>query len=239
MSKQTVVFLHENAGNIGLRMDYFSRMVGVVDVNILTVAYRGYSSSEGYPDEAGLKQDGLDIMRYVRDNKDTLVEGDGDFYLLGRSLGGAVAAYVATHPDTPYDLFRGLVLESTFTSISDMVDVMFFPPITTFKSSVLRIDWTTASLVPTLTIPTLYVSGDADELVPHKHTLQLHKLTTRAPMNELFVVKNGMHNDTWQVGGERYLRKLKSFFNAASKEPVIPRAGQVSIEQAEEAKSDL
>jgi len=87
--------------------------------------------------------------------------------LLGRSLGGAVAAYVATHPDTPHDLFSGVILESTFTSISDMVDVMFFPPITTFKASILSMYWRSIDLVPFLTVPVLYVSGDKDEIVPH------------------------------------------------------------------------
>ena len=65
LSKKTIVFYHENAGNIGLRMDYFERMVHVLNVNVLTVAYRGYSQSEGTPTEEGLKDDGLDIMKYA------------------------------------------------------------------------------------------------------------------------------------------------------------------------------
>jgi alpha/beta superfamily hydrolase len=89
--------MHENAGNIGLRMDYFQRIIMALNVNILTVAYRGYSESEGYPTELGLKTDGLAIMNYTKENKMDLVSTGGKFYLLGRSLGGAVASYVATH----------------------------------------------------------------------------------------------------------------------------------------------
>jgi fermentation-respiration switch protein FrsA (DUF1100 family) len=169
--------MHENAGNIGLRMDYFERMIMNLDVNILTVAYRGYSQSEGSPTEIGLKKDGLDIMRYTRDNLDTVVAPGGDIFLLGRSLGGAVSTYVATHPDTPPNLFSGLILESTFTSISDMVDTMFFPPITTFKGTILAMYWKSIDLVPTLTVPVLYVSGDKDELVPHQMTHRLYEAT--------------------------------------------------------------
>ena len=62
LSKKTIVFMHENAGNIGLRMDFFEHMVGSLEVNILTVAYRGYSQSQGTPTEIGLKRDGLAIM---------------------------------------------------------------------------------------------------------------------------------------------------------------------------------
>lgn len=43
--KDTVVFFHENAGNIGLRLDYFERLCKQVGVNVLCVAYRGYSGS--------------------------------------------------------------------------------------------------------------------------------------------------------------------------------------------------
>ena len=133
LSKKTIVFMHENAGNIGLRMDYFEHMVSSLNVNILTMAYRGYSQSEGTPTEEGLKTDALAIMKWAQNNRDSIVAPDGDLFLLGRSLGGAVAAYIATHPDTPYDLFSGVIIENSFTSISDMVDVMFYPPITTFK----------------------------------------------------------------------------------------------------------
>ena len=62
--------MHENAGNIGLRLDYYAHIINELDLNVLTFAYRGYSESEGTPDEVGLKEDGLDIMRYTRDNRD-------------------------------------------------------------------------------------------------------------------------------------------------------------------------
>jgi hypothetical protein len=44
-NKDTVVFFHENAGNIGLRLDYFELMCKHVGVNLLCIAYRGYSRS--------------------------------------------------------------------------------------------------------------------------------------------------------------------------------------------------
>ena len=52
-------------------------------------------------------------------------------------MGGAVAIYMAhSYPD----IFRGLIIENTFTSISDMVDELFFflKPI---KKFVLNIGW--------------------------------------------------------------------------------------------------
>jgi hypothetical protein len=59
-----------------------------MNFNIICVAYRGYSHSEGTPTEAGIKLDALSISNYVKScekiNKERV-------FLLGRSLGGAVA----------------------------------------------------------------------------------------------------------------------------------------------------
>ena len=43
--QRTIIFMHENAGNIGLRLDWFEMIYKGLGVNILSVAYRGYSSS--------------------------------------------------------------------------------------------------------------------------------------------------------------------------------------------------
>ena len=60
-----VVFFHENAGNIGLRLAYFQHLYHELGVDILAFAYRGYSESTGTPTEAGLKSDAHAMMKYV------------------------------------------------------------------------------------------------------------------------------------------------------------------------------
>jgi len=54
---KTILFMHENAGNLCLRLHEFERMYRDHGVNIVAFAYRGYSDSEGYPTEQGLKLD--------------------------------------------------------------------------------------------------------------------------------------------------------------------------------------
>jgi len=44
-NKDTIVFMHENAGNIGLRLDYFEHICNNIGCNIVAIAYRGYSKS--------------------------------------------------------------------------------------------------------------------------------------------------------------------------------------------------
>ena len=55
--RRLVVFFHENAGNLGLRLDYFQTLYHEVNCDILAVAYRGYSASSGIPSEEGIKED--------------------------------------------------------------------------------------------------------------------------------------------------------------------------------------
>ncbi len=66
LDRDTVVFFHENAGNIGLRLDYFDLLYKKVGVNVLAVGYRGYGRSEGEPTEAGMKLDARAIANFVR-----------------------------------------------------------------------------------------------------------------------------------------------------------------------------
>lgn len=183
--------MHENAGNIGLRMDWFLRVIGALDVNVLAFAYRGYSESEGEPNEVGMKEDSLDIMRYCKNNFDELVAENGHLYLLGRSLGGAVATYVASHPETPKDLFTGLILENTFTSIPDMLEENLKEPFNTIAQKLLTIGWRTIDLVPDLKLPVLFITGSNDELVPAYMTSELHKATTNAVFKHKYVVALG------------------------------------------------
>lgn len=42
---------NENIVDIGLRLDFYELLYNKLDVNILSMAYRGYSSSEGTPSE--------------------------------------------------------------------------------------------------------------------------------------------------------------------------------------------
>jgi fermentation-respiration switch protein FrsA (DUF1100 family) len=92
----TIVFLHENAGNLGIRMEFFQLLYRQMGVNILAVAYRGYTKSSGSPSEEGMKLDAQAIYEYIskcdKINKDQI-------FLLGRSLGGAVAVDLIHHLD--------------------------------------------------------------------------------------------------------------------------------------------
>jgi len=164
--RNTVVFYHENAGNLGLRLNYFSMLYHEMGFNVLAFAYRGYSPStleSGSPSEESLKTDAKLILQYIKSNIKT---EDSSIFLLGRSLGGAVSANSASLEP---QLFEGLILENTFTSISDIVDdMMSF--LSYFKWLILRIGWDTNQIIRTTKLPLLVIGSVEDEIVPAKHS---------------------------------------------------------------------
>ena len=77
--------------DIGTRLDFIEKMHNKVKCNFLLVAYRGYSLSEGFPSESGIKEDGIAIMDYIFSRTDVI--DTQNVFVLGRSLGGAVAVH--------------------------------------------------------------------------------------------------------------------------------------------------
>ena len=87
-SHETVIYFHENAGNIGNRLYAIEALYFELEVNILIVGYRGYGHSEGSPSEAGLELDAEAIYQYALDHKEI---NNHKLFIIGKSLGGAVA----------------------------------------------------------------------------------------------------------------------------------------------------
>jgi fermentation-respiration switch protein FrsA (DUF1100 family) len=50
-------------------------------------------------------------------------------------------------------------------------------------------------------MPILYITGDKDELVPLEMTLKLFNLSEKSVFKDLYIVKDGEHNDSWLKGG--------------------------------------
>ncbi|KAA0155366.1 hypothetical protein FNF29_01741 [Cafeteria roenbergensis] len=205
----TLVFLHGNAGNMAFRLPNVEVLHAACEgtVNIFMLEYRGYGDSTGRPSEDGL---GLDIdagLKYLRTCGD--VDPDNVF-VFGRSLGGAVAVRGAVGAEGKG--IRGLILENTFTCVSDMVDVLM-PHLKWVKKLVLRMHWPTRERLTTLGhLPALFISGGQDELIPAEQ-MRANFVSHAAPMKDkLFIrVTLGTHNDTWQRGGWRYYEQVFAF----------------------------
>ena len=105
-SERLITYFHENAGSssknhtdLGIRIRYLKNLHEYTNSDLLIVAYRGFSDSEGIPTERGLQSDSEAILDWAIAYKNRkLVEENMSLkiFLLGRSLGGAVALYIST-----------------------------------------------------------------------------------------------------------------------------------------------
>jgi fermentation-respiration switch protein FrsA (DUF1100 family) len=126
-------------------------------------------------------------------------------FLWGTSLGGAVAADVATkRPAT------GLILESTFTSGRDVARLLYpFLPVGPFMHS----RFSTIDKIKSLRLPLLIMHGSLDEILPISLGRRLF-IAANEP-KEFYEISGAGHNDTFFVGGEEYFNRIDQFVTRA------------------------
>jgi fermentation-respiration switch protein FrsA (DUF1100 family) len=193
-----ILFLPGNAGNASHRLPNAAQLVRL-GAHVLLLDYRGYGLSEGRPDEGGVYADaraGLDHLTGDRGLPAQRV------VLFGRSLGGAVAVDLARGRE-----LGGVILESTFTSVSDMATPAFGLPV----GGLVRGMFDSGAKIPELRAPLLMLHGDRDRLVPIEMG---RKLYSAAPDPKAFwVIRGAGHNDTVAIGGPAYFERLGSFLD--------------------------
>lgn len=191
-----VLFFHGNAGNIGERLDTL-RLLHDAGAATLIIDYRGYGRSEGRPDEAGTYRDADAAWRWLRHSREV---ASRDIVILGRSLGGPIAAHLAarTRP-------AGLILESTFTSLPDLAaDHYPWMPVRLLT----RYRYDTRAYLADVTCPVLVIHGRDDDLVPFAHAERL--AAVRPPVVDL-VALDGGHDGAFLVSGRFYRDTLAAF----------------------------
>lgn len=130
-----------------------------------------------------------------------------DVFILGRSLGGAVATYVINHLKPN---IRGLILENTFTSMSDLIDKIF-PFLKQVKNLLLKNHWPTKDRIKQLKVPILFLMSAKDELIPIEQMQELFAKAENAKFKSKFIISDGTHNESWIKAGRKYFVKLGKF----------------------------
>lgn len=195
-SKGVVLFCHGNAGNISHRLDSI-QIFHRLGLDVFIFDYRGYGQSKGKPSEQGTYQDAEAAWRYLTKERHVLTS---DIIVIGRSLGGAIAAWlVMSHAS------GALILESTFTSLSDIAAKLYpYLPVRPF----LRFRYTTTDYLCQVKCPVLIVHSRDDEIMPFEHGIRLFKIANEP---RRFLEISGSHNEGFIVSGTRYLRGLNIF----------------------------
>jgi len=192
----TVLFCHGNAGNISHRLDsilIFHRL----GMSVLIFDYRGYGRSGGKPGERGTYLDARAAWQFLVEKKHVPHE---KIAIFGRSLGGAIAAWLAKE-HTP----GVLLLESTFTSIVDIASDLYpYLPVKWLA----RFHYNALDYVSSVKCPILIAHSRNDDIIPFAHGERLFKA---AGEPKQFLEMKGSHNDGFIVSGRAYVDGLNAF----------------------------
>ncbi|KAL5614720.1 hypothetical protein BROUX41_004815 [Berkeleyomyces rouxiae] len=206
-SHYTVLMFHGNAGNIGHRLPIARMLINYVGCNVFMLEYRGYGLSTGEADEAGLNLDAQTALDYLRQRHET---SSHHFIIYGQSLGGAVSVKLAAQNQHRGDI-AGMILENTFLSMRKLIPSVI--PMAKYISVLCHQVWPSDTLIPKITIPILFLSGEQDEIVPPNHMRKLHELA-KTPKRVWKSFPGGDHNSS--VLEEGYFESISTFVNEIS-----------------------
>lgn len=164
---------------------------------MLAVEYRGYGGSSGSPTAAGVLIDAEAAFDWLAARPEV---DAARIVVYGRSIGASPAAHVASVRPA-----AGLILESAFTSLRAMVRRQFpwAPPV------LAPAEFDNLAAVGRVTAPILVICGERDEIVP---PAMGRALAARAGARaETWVIGGAGHNETYDVGGEAYVRRFRDF----------------------------
>ena len=176
------------------------RRMQALGFSVLAIDYRGFGkSTAALPSETSAYEDARAAWEWL-----ALQYPDRPRYIFGHSLGGPIAINLATEVSDE----SGTIVESTFTSIADVV-------------SNSRWGWLPVSLLITqrfeavrkvdkIGSPLLVVHGDEDQLILPDLG---RKLFDAAAQPKLFMlVEGGSHHNTNVVGQPQYRQALAQLF---------------------------
>ena len=171
-----IIYFGGNAENVDNNAERFLQLFP--EYTIYLIKYRGYGGSGGKPTEKGLYSDALHIY-------DEISDGYKEISIIGRSLGTAVATYVAANRE----LFK-LVLITPFDSIQRLAQSQY--PIYPI-SLLLKDKYDSYSRVDKITAQTLVVAAEKDNIIGMPHT---QRLVDGFSIKVLFeVIEGANHNN--------------------------------------------
>jgi len=189
ISEFTILFCHGNGGNIYHSLDSIN-ILHELGLNCFIFDYRGYGNSEGKPTEEGTYLDAEAAYKWLTKGKKISPDS---IIVFGRSLGGSIAAQLASKVNT-----SALVVEGTFTSYVD-IGKKFYPymPVRWFA----RFSYDTLEYIKNVRCPVMLIYSRNDEVVPFEFGLELYEA---AGEPKEFVEIFGSHNDGFLVSAEIY-----------------------------------
>jgi uncharacterized protein len=193
---------------------HLPRIAGLrqIGFSILMIDYRGYGQSAGdLPSEVQLYEDSQAAWTYLTHDRKI---APAQIMIYGESLGGAVALDLAVKQPTA----RGVILQSTFTSMADIAKhtswMQWFP-----IDLLLTERFNSLAKMRSLQIPVLILHGETDPVVP-SYMGQLLYDAAPTPKRLLLIPGKG-HFSIYQAGPYSYLRAIEQFLDQELSDPLL------------------
>lgn len=194
--RATLLFLHGNGGNISHRLESI-RIFHELGLSVFIIDYEGYGKSTGKPSEKATYHDAMTAWRYLVNERSI---PQNEIVLFGRSLGGAVAVWLATQQPV-----AAVILESTFTSVVDM-GKHYYPYLPV--KLLARYRYSSGKRIREINCPLLVIHSPDDEIVPYYLGKKLFEL---AGEPKTFLAIRGGHNEGFLLSGTDYTAGLDRF----------------------------
>jgi uncharacterized protein len=190
-----VLVCHGNAGNISHRLDLAALLLEA-GAGVLLVEYRGYGRSDGKPGEENTYRDAQAAYHWLTGKG---VAGT-NIIGYGESLGGGVVSELAVR-----EKLGGLILQSTFTSMTDL-GAELFPWLPVRLVSTIK--YNTRAKLPKLHLPVLILHSRRDDLIPF-HNAEENFAAANEPkfLREI----SGGHNDALWSSRPAMLAAIREF----------------------------
>jgi alpha-beta hydrolase superfamily lysophospholipase len=208
-AKGVILYFHGNGINVGANVEHANRF-WKMGFSVLLIDYRGYGRSEGkFPTEKRVYEDAEMALQYLVQQQGIQLR---DIFLYGHSLGGAIAINLASH----HPNLAGVIVESSFTSMSDMVVYLKrynWLPI----NLILHHKFESIEKVKELKHPLLFIHGTGDRVVPSFMSQMLYDAAT-SPKKQILIVPDARHDNVATVTGQRYQQTIENFYTITRKE---------------------
>lgn len=210
-AQPSVLFFHGN-GEVIYDYDDIAPLYNDAGLNLILADYRGYGTSGGVPSFTNVCKDAKSILLSVKKEL-TKRNFSGGLWVMGRSLGSLSALELAAFcPDE----IKGVIIESGFANAARVMKRWYsFPK----EIPLQQFDQECLDLVKSITIPTLVLHGDADQLVPYQEATDLYN-NLGSVNKKMITISDAGHNDIMYVGikQKQYFQEIASFINNKSQQ---------------------
>jgi len=197
-----ILFFHGN-GEVVSDYDEFAPFYHKIRANLAVADYRGYGASGGSPTFNNLVKD---CHRLLPAAKEVLAQKgfQENLWIMGRSLGSISALELAyNYPEK----IRGLIIESGFASVTRLIKHLGLPA---RGIDLELIEQELLSMIRKISVPTLIIHGEFDNLVP---LLEAQDLLAQLGTTEkrLVIIPEADHNSVMFSDIDQYFGAIHNF----------------------------